>query len=72
MSKFDAYAALYDRGLAIGHSSVANDTMVFRFRNETFEFPSAQVHPFAAWNGYFYEISIDALRQLETEVAKGK
>jgi hypothetical protein len=67
----DPYAALYDRGIAPGQSHVKTDTMTFRFRDETFEFPTLKVHPFTYWNGYFYEARIDDLRKLEAEAASG-
>lgn len=71
MSTFYTHAAVYDKGIAVGHSEAHRDVMVFRFRDEVFELPAAAVHPFARFNGYFYEASIDDLRRLEAEAATG-
>jgi hypothetical protein len=67
----DPYAGVYERGIAVGHSDVKSDTMVFRFRDEKFELPSIDAMRVARYNGYFYEAHIDDLRRLETEKAGG-
>jgi len=33
----------YEKGLAVGESRILTDTIFFRFKDETFEFPSGQV-----------------------------
>ncbi len=68
----DAFEGIYARGMAYGSSNVRTDTMTFRFRDETFEFPTIRVHPYARYNGYFYEASIDDLRKLESEAVAEK
>ena len=67
----EPFAGLYDRGMAMGESSVKTDTMIFRFRRETFEFPTDKLTGVARYNGYFYEAPIDELRRLEAEAASG-
>lgn len=67
----DAFESVYDRGAAVGRSDVISDTMTFRYRDETFTFPSIQARSVAQYNGYFYEAPIDALRRLEAEAAGG-
>ena len=67
----DAFEGLYQRGMAYGHSQARTDTMVFKFKGEQFEFPTIKVHPYAIFNGYFYECRIDDLRKLEAEAATG-
>lgn len=63
--------AVYDRGFAVGYSSIKNDTMFFRYKDEVFEIPLLKAHPFAQWNGYWYEVHIDDLRKLKAEAAAG-
>ena len=61
------YAALYDKGIAAGHSDIERDVLVFRFRDETFEFPTFKAYPYVEFNGYFYTAPVDKLRELERE-----
>lgn len=63
----EQFAALYDRGMAVGESDIRTDSMKFNFRGEEFIFPTAKVAPYAFYNGYFYECPIDKLRELERE-----
>ena len=62
---------VYKRGIAVGESNVRNDKLIFRFRDETFEFPTEKAIHIARYNGYFYEAPIDELRKLEAEAASG-
>ena len=62
--------AVYNRGIAIGVSDIKNDRMNFRFRDEIFEIPSIMAIPHSYFNGYWFEIHIDKLRELENELAK--
>ena len=59
----DPFTGVYERGAAVGHSDVKNDTMVFRFKGEVFELPSAKALEVAEWTGYFYEAPIERLRE---------
>lgn len=61
------HEALYDRGIAVGHSDITKDVIVFRFRDETFEVPTFKVYPIVEWTGYSYWCPIDKLRELERE-----
>lgn len=63
----EPFSALYEAGFAYGASDIKMDTMIFQFKSEKFELPTSVVHPYAAYNGYFYEIPIDKLRELERE-----
>ena len=65
------FEALYERGMAYGHSDVKTDTMIFTFKGEKFEFPCAKGLQVARYNGYFYEAKIEDLRRLEAEAATG-
>lgn len=67
----EPFAALYERGMAYGHSDIKTDTMTFTFKGEKFTFPTSKAWPFAKYNGYFYEANIDDLRKLEAELASG-
>lgn len=67
----DIHATVYEAGIAVGRSDARTDTMTFRFKDETFTFPASVVWPFARYNGYFYEASIDDIRKLEAEAATG-
>ena len=71
MSEFDAFSALYERGVAYGASNIKTDTMIFKFKGQKFEFPTVKVHALTYFNGYFYEAKIDDLRRLEREAAGG-
>ena len=68
---YDIHESVHERGIATGASDVRTDTMTFRFKGETFTFPTRVVWPFARWNGYWYEAAIDDLRKLEAEAATG-
>ena len=65
--KHEVYASIYDAGIAVGDSNIKNDTMTFRFKSEVFELPARCFHGLDLWNGYFYEIPIDKLRELERQ-----
>lgn len=61
----EPFAALYERGFAYGCSR--DGTMFFQFKGEKFELPMSVVGHYAPYNGYFHEIPIDKLRELERE-----
>jgi hypothetical protein len=64
----DSFLGVYDRGYAVGESNIKTDTMRFRFRDETFEFPASAVIPdIATYNGYFYEARVEDLRRLRAK-----
>jgi hypothetical protein len=65
------FKEVYDRGVAIGHSNITTDAILFRFKDEWFDIPSSKALSVAQWNGYFYEAPIDALRKLEAELSSG-
>jgi len=66
----DPYHALYERGIAVGEPGIVDETMNFRFRDETFSFPSMVVYPFVEDTGYgFYTVPVEKLRQLRREAA---
>ena len=41
--------------------------MVFRYRDEVFEFPTQDVFWLAKFNGYFYDAPVEKLRELATK-----
>ena len=64
----DRFAALYDRGMAVGTSNIVNDTMTFTYRDEEFMFPTFNVYQFVEWTGLgFYVCPVDKLREIERE-----
>lgn len=63
----EPFSSLYEHGFAYGASDIKTDTMIFSFKGEKFELPTSVVHPYTVYNGYFYEIPIDKLRELERE-----
>ena len=68
---FMAYQALYEKGLAVGASDINNDSVVFRFRGETFELPTIKLVGEMEWTGYFYTMKVDRLRKLAQELKHG-
>ena len=69
---FDGHSALYERGMAYGAANIKTDTIIFRFKEEVFEFPLSVGWPIAHFNGYFYQASIDDVRKIEAELAGKK
>jgi hypothetical protein len=61
----DQFAALYERGFAIGQSNIVDETMTFCFRDETLTFPTFRVYPLLE-NSHlgFYTVPVDKLREL--------
>ena len=60
------FEELYAKGIAVGESNIKADTLVFRYRDEVFEFPTGVLIPgVAGWNGYFYEAEVERLRELK-------
>ena len=71
-TRFDTYSELYKKGVAVGYCNIRSDTLIFRFRDETFEFPTGDVLPgIAFWNGYFYTAPVKKLRKLEADAVSG-
>lgn len=68
---YEQFAAVYDKGLAVGFGSIKNDTMIFNFNGEVFTFPAIKVHHLCEWTGYFYVVPVETLRKLEAEAATG-
>lgn len=64
LPKFEPYAALYEKGRAVGESNIRTETMTFRFRDEVFKFSTNELHGISKWNGFFYEAKVDDLRRL--------
>ena len=62
---------LEEKGIAVGRSDIGNDRVVFRFREETFEFPTVKLAGEMEWNGYFYTMKVDRLRKLARERKHG-
>ena len=65
------YQALYEKDIAVGSSDIRNDKVVFRFKKETFEFPTVELVGKMEWNGYFYTMKVDRLRKLAQEKRHG-
>ena len=58
----------FDKGLAVGIQQIRNDSIFFRFKDETFEFPAGEVLGYrgiAKYNGSYYEAKVSALRRLK-------
>lgn len=68
------YAALYDRGIAVGHSRIDEDAIDFRWKDELFTFDAKKVLwcGVAHHNGYFYEAPVEKLRKLQHSHNKEK
>jgi hypothetical protein len=69
------YDSLYERGIAVGSADIRNDTVLFRYRDEIFEFPTSKIYhmrfgPDEGFNGYFYSIPVEKLRALKQELEK--
>lgn len=64
---------IYKRGIAVGHSNVRSDTLTFRWQDETFTFPCADVPSSVYYyNGYFYEAKVKQLRALARRLGHGR
>ena len=62
---FDPHASVYAKGFAVGSPNIRDDTMTFRFEDETYTVPMLKLPPPSElFNGYFYEIQIEKLRKL--------
>ena len=56
----------WDKGMAVGIQKITTDCVYFRFKDETFEFPTMQVVPsIAHYNGSYYEAKVEDLRKLD-------
>lgn len=71
----EQFRALYERGIAVGYSDIKNDTLLFQYGDEKFEFPTSKVYhltfwPHCEWTGYFYSVPIEKLRELKQELEK--
>ena len=66
---FDPHASVYAAGLAVGQQNIRDDTMTFRYEDETYTIPTIKIPNVSSlWNGYFYHIPIHTLRELAREV----
>lgn len=62
---------LYEKGIAVGMSNIANDCLEFRFRDELFTVPAEILFsnpPIATHNGYFYTARVSHLRALQEKM----
>jgi hypothetical protein len=70
---FYSHSTLYDEGIAVGSADIKNDTVLYRFRDELFEFPTSKVYHLRfsghGFNGYFYTAPVEELRKLKAEAA---
>jgi hypothetical protein len=69
------YDSLYERGIAVGSADIRNDTVLFRYRDETFEFPTSKVYhmkfgPDYGWNGYFYTAPVEQASRAQAGARK--
>ena len=66
--------SLYKRGLAGGLPQIKGDTIFFRFREETFEFPTYELLGYrpkiARYNGICYTAPVAKLRKLKEKMEK--
>ena len=63
----------YSKGKAVGIQQILTDSVFFRFKDETFEFPTNQVIPeIATFNGSYYEADVKQLRKMKKERINGK
>ena len=63
----DAFASVYERGFAVGHSDIRRDAIVLQYKDEIFDLPTSVALRVARWNGYWYEAPIEQLRKLDAE-----
>jgi hypothetical protein len=62
----------FEKGLAVGIQQIRTDSVFFRFKDETWEFPTGVVLPkYAHYNGSYYEAKASRLRKLAKEQANG-
>ncbi len=54
----------WDKGLAVGVPMITTDEVYFRFREETFSFPTYDIHSIIHYNGCYYEADVKKLRKL--------
>ena len=65
---FDPHASVYATGRAVGSPNIRDDTMTFRFEDETWTVPMLKLPPPSTlFNGYFYTIPIEQLREIVKE-----
>ena len=58
----------YDKGLAVGVGQVKTDTLFFRYKDETYEFPAIDllgIKGIAKYNGIYYEAKVKDLRRMK-------
>ena len=66
------FESVYKQGLAIGGSYIRDDTVVLRYRDEVFEFPSAEVSDLLSANGTYYTAPVKKLRVLQKKKKESK
>ena len=65
---FDPHASVYASGRAVGQPNIRDETMTFRFEDETWTVPMLKLpSPAMMFNGYFYTIPIETLRKIIKE-----
>ncbi len=63
---FDPHASIYASGRAVGQPNIRDDTMTFKFEDETYTIPTAKL-PHNTYNGYFHSLPIEEVRKLAKE-----
>ena len=62
----------FDKGLAVGIQQIRTDSIFFRYKDETWDFPTGVVLPkYARYNGVYYEAKAYKLRALAKEQSNG-
>ena len=62
----------YDKGFAVGVPEIRRDNIHFRFKDETWDFPTGIVLPkYAHYNGVYYQAKASRLRKLAKEQGNG-
>ena len=58
--------------VAFGQPQIHTDTIIFRWKDEIFEFPCLTLIPqYAKYNGYFYEAKVSDLKKLKKRAKHG-
>ena len=65
---FDPHASIYAKGYAVGQPNIRDDTMTFRFEDETYGIPLNKIPNISLlYDGYFYQMPIEKVRELAKE-----
>jgi hypothetical protein len=57
----------YADGKAIGTDDIGKDTIVWRWKNEVYEIPAHKIDGPACYNGFYYVLPVDRVRELAKE-----